>query len=97
MEIVFVFLKKDFNLIFKFIQLREIFASRQPTDFGIKQKPHMLLSLFFVQKLEKPVVFVLKPMKLIALTATSIASIKCRDRVFDARVYRCSEQGEDVT
>ena len=35
-------------------------------------------------------------MKLITLIATFITSIKCRDN-FDARVYRCSEQCEDVT
>jgi len=36
-------------------------------------------------------------MKLITLTATSITSIKCGRRVFDARVYRCSEQCQNVT
>ena len=57
MEVVFVFSKKDFNLTFKFLQLREAFASRQPRDFGIKQKFHMLSSHFFGQNLEKPVIF----------------------------------------
>ena len=49
--------KKDYNLIFKFIQPREAFASRQPTDFGIRQKSHMLRSHFSGQKLEEPVIF----------------------------------------
>ena len=31
------------------------------------------------------------------LIATSITLIKYRDRVFDARVYQCCEQCEDVT
>ena len=97
MEVVFVFSKKDFTLIFKFIQPRKAFASRQPTDFDIKQKFHMLHSYFFGRKLEKPVIFFLERMKLIILTATSITSIKCRGRLFDARMYRCSEQCEDVT
>ena len=89
--------KKECNLIFKFIQPRVAFASRQPTNFDIKQNFHMLRSHFFGQKLEEPIFFAIKRMKLITLTATSIISIKCRYRVFDARVYRCSEQCEDVT
>ena len=57
MEVVLVFSKKDFDLIFKFIQPREALASGQQTDFGIKQKSHMLRSHFFGQKLEEPVIF----------------------------------------
>ena len=97
MDVVFVFSKKDFNLAFKFIQPREVFASRQPTDFCIKQKSQMLRSHFFGQKLEEPVIFGLERMKLITLTATFITSIKCRDRIFDARVCWCNKQCEDVT
>ena len=97
MDVVFAFSKKDFNLVFKFIQPREIFASRQPTDFGIKQKSQMLLSHFFGRKSEEPVIFGLERMKLITLTATFITSIKCRDRIFDARVYWCNKQCKDVT
>ena len=63
----------------------------------MKQKTHVLRSHFFDQKLEEPVIFALKRIKLITLTATSIAAIKCRGRIFDARVYRCSEQCENVT
>ena len=44
MDVVFVFSKKDFNLVFKFILSREVFASRQPTDFGIKNVSHFTLS-----------------------------------------------------
>ena len=97
MEVVFVFSKKDFNFIFKFKQPREAFASQQPVDFGIKQKPYMFRFHFFGQKLEKPMIFALERMKLITLTAMFITSIECRSKVFDARVYRCSEQCEDVT
>ena len=50
MKVVFVFSKKDFNIIFKFIQPREAFASRQSMDFAIKQKSHMLRSNFFGQR-----------------------------------------------
>ena len=57
MEVVFVFSKKNFNSIFEFIQAREAFASRQATDFGIKQKSHMLRFHFFGRKLEEPVIF----------------------------------------
>ena len=39
---------------------REAFASQQPTDFGIKQRSHMLRSHFFGQKLEEPVIFCLQ-------------------------------------
>ena len=39
MGVVCVFSKNDFNLIFEFIQTREIFASRKPTDFGINECP----------------------------------------------------------
>ena len=57
LDMVVVFSKKDFNLTLKFKQLREAFASRQPTDFGIKQKSQMLRSQLFGQKSEESVVF----------------------------------------
>ena len=47
--VVFVFSKKDFKLIFEFMQLREAFASGQPMDFGIKQTSHMLCSHFLAK------------------------------------------------
>ena len=98
MEVGFVISKKDFNLIFNFIQPREAFASRQPTEFGIKQKSHLLRSHFFGQKSEEPMIFfALGRMKLITLIATSITSTKGRGRVFDTRVLQCSEQWDDVT
>ena len=97
MEVVFVFSKKNFNLIFKFIQPSEAFFSRQPAGVGMKQKSHMLRFHFFGQKLEEPVIFAFERMKLITLTATFITSIKCRGRVFDVGVYRSNQQGEDIT
>ena len=72
--------------------MREVFASRQPTDFGIKQKSHMFRSYFFGQKLEKPVIFCPRTNEVDHFDRKSITSIKSRGRVFNARVYRCSEQ-----
>ena len=57
----------------------------------------MLRSHFFGQNSEESVIFCLERMKLITLTATSIISIKCIGRVFDAQVCRYSEECEDVT
>ena len=57
MEISFVFLKKNFNLISQFIQPMKASVSRQPTDFSIKQKSHEFCSHFFGQKLEEPIIF----------------------------------------
>ena len=57
MEISFVFFKKNFNLVFQFIQMIKASASRQLRDYSIKEKSHMLCSHFFGQKLEEPVIF----------------------------------------